>query len=83
MIKRDRNHPSIIWWSLCNEFGCVLSEANVTLEIGKRLRGIIKDLDKSRPISGAWNGDMQLGLQWAEQVTDMFGLNYNYEQYDP
>ena len=22
-------------------------------------------------------------LQWAEQVTDMFGLNYNYEQYDP
>ena len=33
MIKRDRNHPSIIWWSLCNEFGCVLSEANVTLEV--------------------------------------------------
>ena len=52
-------------------------------QIGKRFRGIIKDLDKSRPISGAWNGDMDLGLQWAEQVTDMFGLNYNYEQYDP
>ena len=43
-------------------------------QIGKRFRGIIKDLDKSRPISGAWNGDMDLGLQWAEQVTDMFGL---------
>eukprot|EP01052_Picozoa_sp_SAG31_P037387 SAG31_NODE_4820_length_2931_cov_2.018008_5_plen_111_part_00 len=22
-------------------------------------------------------------VQWAEQVTDMFGLNYNYAQYDP
>lgn len=67
-------------WSLCNEYGCVLSEYNVTLTIGKKFRGIIKDLDKSRPISGAWNGDMKLGLMWAEQVTDMFGLNYNYQQ---
>ena len=116
MIKRDRNHPSIICkalvlmhesvslitavfmsslrslnltarccsgWSLCNEYGCVLSEYNVTLTIGKKFRSIIKDLDKSRPISGAWNGDMKLGLMWAEQVTDMFGLNYNYGQYDP
>lgn len=69
-------------WSLCNEYGCVLSEYNVTLTIGQKFRKIIKDLDKSRPISGAWNGDMKLGLMWAEQVTDMFGLNYNYNAYD-
>ena len=23
LVKRDRNHPSVIWWSLCNEIGCV------------------------------------------------------------
>lgn len=82
LIKRDRNHPSVVWWSLCNEEGCVLSEDNVTLEVGKRFRGIVKDLDRSRPISGAWsNGvgykDLALGHQWAEQVIDVFGLNYD------
>ena len=22
MIQRDRSHPSVIWWSFCNEVGC-------------------------------------------------------------
>ena len=82
LIKRDRNHPSVVWWSICNEEGCILSEDNVTLEVGKRFRAIVKNLDRSRPISGAWsNGigykDLALGHQWAEQVTDVFGLNYD------
>lgn len=22
LVKRDRNHASVIWWSFCNEAGC-------------------------------------------------------------
>jgi hypothetical protein len=36
LIKRDRSHPSIIWWSFCNEVGCTNeSSAKAFREISK------------------------------------------------
>jgi len=82
MLMRHRNHPSIIWWSLCNEWGCEQFDKNVTIKIGLKFRDVVKELD-NRPISGAWNGDLSTGEAWGSQVVDIMGINYNYQNYDP
>jgi hypothetical protein len=46
MLERDRNHPSVIYYSMCNEsaFGRVLQIA----------RDFVKKSDNSRPSGGTW-----------------------------
>ena len=45
MVKRDRNHASVVIWSFCNEFGCEGShEAG-----GPAFRDVAYRLDGSRP----------------------------------
>jgi beta-galactosidase len=48
MVERDKNHPSVIFWSLGNETGCGPNHAAMS--------GWIKDYDPTRPIhyEGAW-----------------------------
>ncbi len=78
MIKRDRNHPSIIMWSICNE------EKEQGTDLGRKraiaLKKIINKLDPSRPITAAMNGDWGRGIS---DVVDLQGFNYNIVQYDP
>lgn len=45
MVKRDRNHPSVVIWSFCNEAGCEGSHE----EGGPRFREIAYRFDGSRP----------------------------------
>lgn len=78
MVLRDRNHPSIMWWSLCNEWGCEQLSNDITVRTGIMFREVLKRLDLTRPISGAWTGDMTTGYKWATTVTDIMGINYNY-----
>jgi beta-galactosidase len=42
MVERDKNHPSVIFWSLGNESGCGPNHA--------AMAGWIKDYDPTRPI---------------------------------
>jgi beta-galactosidase len=77
MIRRDRNHPSIILWSLCNEEGLQGSDE------GERIFAAMKrkvfDLDATRPITCAMNGDWGRGIS---NVEDLQGCNYNPGGYD-
>ena len=44
-IKRDRNNPSVIMWSIGNEIACVSAIDDKSIEIAKKLLNIGKKLD--------------------------------------
>ncbi|CAE7660345.1 lacZ, partial [Symbiodinium pilosum] len=54
MIKRDRNHPSIVIWSICNENLC---HSDNIVEDAKRLKALAHRLDPAmgRPVSANYN----------------------------
>ena len=71
LIRRDRNHPSVILWSLGNE------EPQQGTEIGARVVGamkrLAKKLDPTRPVTVAMNGGWGKGVS---AVVDVQGFNY-------
>jgi len=79
MIRRDRNHPSIIMWSMCNEEGIQSTEHG--RKIFSAMMEAVKQYDTTRPISCAMNGgyDSAVGIT---SVEDMQGINYNPGAYE-
>lgn len=51
MVLRDRNHPSIVIWSLCNELGCVADDPNGGI-LAAQFKFAISVADPTRPITG-------------------------------
>jgi beta-galactosidase len=75
-IRRDRNHPSIILWSIGNEVGEQYSGADGA-KVAQRLHDFAKDEDPTRPTTTAMNWakpDMPLPA-----VVDVISLNYQGE----
>lgn len=74
LIRRDRNHPSVVMWSIGNEVNEQTDPAN-GVRIGNRLTEIAHREDPTRPtVLGNWRAEtMTNGLQ---EVTDIFGANY-------
>ncbi|HLP07849.1 MAG TPA: beta-galactosidase GalA [Opitutaceae bacterium] len=80
LILRDRNHPSIILWSICNEqwIGGTPGAARIARALKKRVR----ELDPTRPVTAAMNGGFD-SLQGMIGELDVVGINYNTWAYDP
>jgi beta-galactosidase len=72
LIRRDRNHPSVIIWSLGNEewFAQGTSRGARIVSSMKRL---VRKLDPTRPVTLAMNGELGKG---ASQMVDVQGFNY-------
>ncbi len=80
MIKRDRNHPSIILWSVGNEIREQFDSTGVA--ITKELVSIVKNLDTSRPvISALTETDSTKNFIYKANALDIYGLNYNHKKY--
>ncbi len=83
MIRRDRNHPSIIMWSMCNEEG--LQGTPEGARIFSAMAKVVRAYDRTRPITSAMNGRggvrIFLGHGIAD-VEDIIGVNYNYGSFD-
>ncbi len=79
LIRRDRNHPSIILWSLCNEESLQSSALGVAMV--RRMKAVVRALDPARPITAALNGAMFASPNIADEL-DVVGFNYGTAQYD-
>ena len=79
LVKRDRNHPSVILWSLCNEEPLQCTAQGY--EMARKMSAIIKDLDPTRFTTGAMNGGFLSPVN-VSQAVDVTGINYFAYEYD-
>ena len=78
-VRRDRNHPSIIAWSIFNEEP--LQGEIRGQEIARALVKAVKSEDATRPVLAAMNGGF-FSKESARNVLDIVGFNYQYGQID-
>lgn len=80
MIRRDRNHPSVIMWSIGNE---ILEQGNADKGwiLARMLSEICHDEDDSRPTTAGFNYyPASVDNKLAEHI-DIVGLNYHPASY--
>jgi beta-galactosidase len=77
MILRDRNHPSIVMWSMCNEEPLQASPEGA--RIFTAMMNEVHLWDTTRPITCAMNGGWGYGISTVE---DLQGGNYDPRGYD-
>jgi beta-galactosidase len=77
LVQRDRNHPSIVLWSISNEEKEQGSELGARQ--GRAMVDLIRRLDHTRPTTAAMNNGIGQGLTG---VIDVQGFNYHPETYD-
>jgi beta-galactosidase len=86
MVLRDRNHPSVIFWSIGNEINERADSSG--LVIAKKLRDEVKLFDSTRPVTEAicsfWDHP---GYKWdttapAFALLDVGGYNYQWREYE-
>ncbi len=75
MVKRYRNSPSIILWSVGNEeFRCRTPMAEQGARIAAAMVRRCHELDPTRVVSAAVNGNNEKGVS---DAFDVIGFNYN------
>lgn len=87
-IKRDRNHPSVIIWSIGNEIREAFDTSG--LRIARNLTGEIRRLDQTR-----WITECFMDFNWMRgqkskwhdipehmALFDLIGYNYAYKRYE-
>ena len=76
MVERDRNHPSIICWSIGNE---VIERKDIrVITTARQLKQAILDYNKTRPVTEAlcaWDDDWEIYDPHFD-VLDIGGYNY-------
>ncbi|WP_343671010.1 glycoside hydrolase family 2 TIM barrel-domain containing protein [Chitinophaga sp.] len=84
MIRRDRNHPAVIMWSIGNEIPERAEFRGVL--ITKELIATIQSLDTTRLITAAFNNFGRGSLKWEDAdaplaLLDVAGYNYMWGNY--
>ena len=73
MVMRDRNHPSVIMWSIGNEIPN--RHKPEVVQIAKTLVDFVKDIDPTRPVTSAVN-DLKPDKDPYFATLDIAGYNY-------
>jgi beta-galactosidase len=97
MIRRDRNHPSIILWSIGNEIDYPNDPytdptrpnyqpwrpaAYQLTEIARRLYEYVKEMDTTRPVTAALANIPLSNQTGYAALLDVVGYNYQEQYYD-
>ena len=77
-VLRDRNHPSVIMWSIGNE---IPEQADTSgFRIAKELAAIVHSLDTTRPITAANNNPDTRNQIIKSGAVDLVGYNYHNKE---
>jgi beta-galactosidase len=87
-VKRDRNHPSVLIWSIGNEIRETFDTSG--LRIARNLTGEIRKFDQTRFVTEAFNDFAWMRGQpsrWDSipehmALFDLVGYNYAYKRYE-
>jgi beta-galactosidase len=85
LVRRDRNHPSVILWSLFNEEALEVNEEG--MKMTRAMNALVKRLDTTRPTTGGQNKgqlgrDGKANPENAALAMDAVGINYQAYDYD-
>ena len=80
MVLRDRNHPSVFIWSIGNEVAEQWTDGPDAGRISKQLVAIVRNLDKTRPITAACNSVRQQNSLLTDGDLDLIGTNYDHKK---
>ncbi len=82
MVRRDRNHPSIVAWSIGNE---VIERKEISvIRTARMLKAAVLSIDKTRPVTEAlcsWDEEWDIFDPHAE-VLDIVGYNYMMHKHE-
>jgi beta-galactosidase len=80
LVKRDRNHASIIMWSIGNEIREQFDSTGI--KITRDLVDIVKSLDTTRPVTAALTEtEYDKNFIAQAEALDVLGFNYKYADY--
>jgi beta-galactosidase len=80
LVRRDRNRPSVIAWSLCNEEptqGTIVGQ-----QIARTMKRWVKELDDTRPVTAAVSGGILNDVGIAAEL-DVMAINYQLHLHEP
>ncbi len=78
LVRRDRNHPCVVLWSIGNEVPDQDSRDGPRL--AAELAGIVHEEDRTRPVTAGCD-HVESGYNGFQKSLDVFGYNYKPAEY--